>query len=257
MNGHYYLILYASYAVAISIAALFYRTFHHQLYLDDKVTSTPHPWREVLYVLLATISTLIVGRLYSGGYLLSDFNLGHLKAGESVNQVIVFSPFIAYILIRRKTLSDAWLPPFRLPHRIAIGFCISIVSVVLFSLLAGQRPILIVVGDVFHIKNMHHIIQVFMEDLAICLLLSGLSMAMGRRFFLLVAAAVSLLFALGHLPAQFEAGISTSRAFLGAAGDSLLTFSICFSLYRSKDFAWFWPIHFAMDMMQFFSGIQP
>jgi hypothetical protein len=98
-------------------------------------------------------------------------------------------------------------------------------------------------------------VQIFLEDFAIALLLSRLSAALGPKYFIGAIVAVSILFPLGHLPSNLEAGVPILQALANLAVDGILVFVIGLFLYRSKDFLWLFPIHFAMDMMQFYSGI--
>ncbi len=248
----YYVILYCSYTFALVLAAIVYLILGPSLYHSSVSGIDQKPWRSVFYLLVAGAGTLIAGRLYSAGFFLPEFRVGAFRLTECINQILIYSPFLIYMVLDRVSWTHAWLPPYRLVYRICIGLCISVSAIWIFTWLGHQRSTTAVFADVFHVKNIHHAVQVFLEDLLISLLLSKLSAALGNRMFLLSAVSVSMLFAFGHLPAQLQQGATLSAALMSALADSLLATGLCFSLYCSKDFAWFWPIHFAMDMMQFY-----
>jgi hypothetical protein len=63
---------------------------------------------------------------------------------------------------------------------------------------------------------------------------------------------VAVLFAAAHIPAMLSGGAGLMEI-TGLALDAGLAIVVLFFLQRSADVWWFWWIHFAMDMMQFYS----
>ena len=71
----------------------------------------------------------------------------------------------------------------------------------------------------------------------------------GKRLAIIIVAA---LFAAGHIPAFLANGVTWAEM-QSLIFDALLSIGIISVLQRSSDIWWFWMVHFAMDMMQFYS----
>lgn len=256
-TGEYYKILYASYGVSIGMWWLMFMGFRMRLYRENIGSSFPQQssWRGLIILFGAGVVTLLIGRLYSAGMLIPPFTLGKIRIGESINQLLIYSPFLVYatLLIRKK--GEIWLPVDKWQNRILTGLVLSGVAVLTFTVLSNKRDIGSVLTDVYNIKNFHFAIQIFLEDLLIAMLLAAFNRAVGNRGTLIGLVVVSCLFAYGHLPSKLEEGTGLITAMTDLTFDALLGIGICYSILRSKDFLWFWPIHFAMDMMQFYSGV--
>jgi hypothetical protein len=252
-NFHYYLILATSYGTAL---ILWYIILSRRKKLNNlKTFELSKPWLQVAGVLLSAILTILIGRLYVNGYLVPALKIGALNVSECINQILIYLPFPIFLLATRQTLNSAWLSTNDGIQRIAIGIGLSIIAVMVFVSMSQQRKVLDVILDVYHLKNTQHLIQVFMEDFAIALLLSRLAGALGKKYFIVAISAVGLLFSLGHIPNNLNEGINLTSLFLNRFIDAGLLIGVCLLLNKSKDFLWLWPIHFAMDMMQYYSGI--
>ena len=89
--------------------------------------------------------------------------------------------------------------------------------------------------------------QVFAEDFAISVCLFRLMAWIGAKRAILL---ISLLFAASHIPAMLYNGVALGD-FTGLLFDALLGFFALTVVSKSKNFLWFWMIHYAMDMTQF------
>jgi hypothetical protein len=63
---------------------------------------------------------------------------------------------------------------------------------------------------------------------------------------------VAALFAAAHIPAMLSGPI-TAGDIMGLVADAGLAVIVLYYLQKSADILWFWWVHFAMDMMQFYA----
>jgi hypothetical protein len=254
MNLTYYQILTRSYLVAISLWWVFSKMFP-EAFVAKEEYSIKRPLVQVGITLFCVVVVIIIGRIYASGYLFPDFTFGSFRVGETLNQMLIYCPFPLFLIISKQTLSSAWLPTKKFAPRFLLGIGLSMVALVVFVLLSNKKSISVVAPSVFNIQNTHHLVQVFLEDLAIALLLSRLSASLKPNYFVGAIVAVSVLFPLAHLPNNLQTGAPMWQVLTSLAMDGVLVFVIGLVLYKFRDFLWFFPVHFAMDMMQFYSGL--
>lgn len=255
MNLTYYQILSLSYLTALGLWWMLTKKYPETFLLKPQ-DEIKKPWVQVVLLLVCGMATVGIGRLYTMGYLFPDVRWGLWRVGESVNQMLIFSPFPLFLGVSKQSLGSAWLSGHRALYRFGAGFFLGLAALVVFALLAGRNSLVDVIGNVYHPQNLHYGVQIFFEDFAIALLLSRLAAAITHKYFGWAVLAVALLFPLGHLPANLDGGTPLMLALTNLSLDALLVFGVGMALYRSKDFLWLFPIHFAMDMMQFYSGLQ-
>ena len=243
MVGSQYFALLASYGTAL-IGWLFLWRALPGLWPPPTPRFAPqHPWRGVGWALLAAAAVLGIGQLWGADRLLPRRGLY-----EVGNQVVIYSPFMVLLAIRRQPLSSAWLRLRRVWLRILIGVGLALVSLFVFTIArAGSVSWPAAIAQVYAPGHAIEAVQVLLEDVAIAILFVRFEAALGaRRTILLVA----LLFALAHVPAFVQSGVSVSN--LGhLILDAALGIGILTVLRRSADVWWFWMVHFAMDMTQF------
>ena len=202
------------------------------------------PWREVLFVLLGGVGTLLLGQLWSRGIRLDTEN----TLTESINQIIIFAPILLVPILRRDGWASAWIQWNKIWLRVLIGLIISWVVLFLFTRLeAGAPSFGVAFHSIFAPWNTHIAVQVLLEDIAIAILFVRLAAALGPRKAIV---GVALLFAAAHIPAMISQGASAAE-FAGLLRDFGLGLIVVGTLYRSADIAWLWPIHFTLDMTQF------
>ncbi len=202
------------------------------------------PWREVLFVLLGVVGTLLLGQLWSRGIRLDSEN----SLTESINQIVIFAPILLVPILRRDGWASAWIQWHKIWLRVLIGMAISWVVLFSFTRLEAGSPSF---GVAFHTTfapwNTHIAVQVLLEDIAIAILFVRLAAAVGHRKAIV---GVALLFAVAHIPAMISQGASASEL-TGLLRDFGLGLIVLGTAWRSADIAWLWPIHFTLDMTQF------
>ena len=131
-----------------------------------------------------------------------------------------------------------------------MGIGIALFAILIFTMVrTGSDSFLQVTSRTYHYQNLQHMVQVFMEDITIAYLFIRIRAALGLRGAIFLVAA---LFAAGHIPAMISEGYSFGE--LGSLLlDAALGDGVLYTVQRSIDVLWFWCIHFAMDMMQFYA----
>ena len=246
MTTHYIALVpaYATAAVLWFLISLVLKT----LWKNEANTLFNKSWLEFLYALIAVIMILGIGQLYMREMLIPNDGNNYIDA---LNQFIIFSPTILLITIRKQSTETIWLPKSKILLRISIGLVIALSSLFIYWLTrenaAGYVSIL---SNTYHPKNVSHLVQVFMEDLTIALVFVRLSAWIGRKWTIGI---VALLFAAGHIPSLISSGASTveiSSLFI----DTFIAIVILSAVSKSKDVWWFFMVHFALDMSQYYGG---
>lgn len=238
-SREYYFALYLSYAAALACWWMIWYLRKDALYVRSE-TELPRSWKDVGWLLLCGACTIAIGRLYVYG-------IRFPKQWEAVNQILIYLPFIVFLFFTR----NVWLPKERLPLRLGVGIGLAVIAMIVFWVTYSERRLVDIALDVFHLKNTHHFVQIFLEDLLIVMLLAAFERALGVKYVLIGALVVSFMFAFGHLPARLEGGAPLLTVVGDLSLDAILACSVCFTLCRARDFIWFFPVHAMMDMMQF------
>jgi hypothetical protein len=208
------------------------------------------PGRELAFALVAVVATLAIGMLY-GQKLLLPATSRVRPALDVLNQVLIFSPFLILLLIRRHPLATAWLPTRRILPRIAAGVGLACMALAVYDVVrADAIPYRHLLARIYDPSNISLLAQVLLEDISVAVLFVRLRALVGTAWSLGLTA---ILFAAGHLPAILAAGF-TAADFAGLAATVALTVACLWVLQRSADVWWFWGVHFAMDMTQFYAG---
>jgi membrane protease YdiL (CAAX protease family) len=105
-------------------------------------------------------------------------------------------------------------------------------------------------SKIYHYQNTSHAVQIFMEDVTIALVFVRLSAWIGRKWSIII---VAILFAGGHIPTMISNGaelLELGTLFI----DAFLGVLVLLAISKSKDIWWFFMVHFAMDMTQFYGS---
>jgi len=249
INFGRYIGLYAGYGAGALVWLIALRTMP-SLWPSDQhsgITFTK-PWREVLWALLACLGVVAVGQAYQHGFRLPVHGSWGTLA-ESINQVMVFSPVVLLLALRRQGLSTAWLPTKRIPERLAVGVAVSLAALVAYCMVREQFGRFgVFLARIFAPGNADKAVQVFLEDLSIAVVMCRLTTAMKHPW--RSAGLVGALFAAGHIPAMLSHGVAGGEL-VGLVLDGLLGLFMVRILQRAGDIWWFWCLHFMMDMTQF------
>jgi hypothetical protein len=238
-----YLSLYLSYGtVALIVLLISNKT---SFWRSDKIIEFESPWKEFGYVFLSGLGILGIGQLYMAGI--------RLPSGqpilEAINQVLIFSPAILLLMLRHKSLSTAWIDLDRAHYKILTGLGLAVTAILIYSLVGSERTFLAILLDTYSPKNFAHLVQVLCEDILIAMLFIRLKKATSLKTALIVVAS---LFAAGHIPAMISKGFPIEE-FYSLFLDAGLGFFLIYTINKTKDILWFWMVHFAMDMMQFYA----
>ncbi|OJJ21431.1 hypothetical protein BKI52_12840 [marine bacterium AO1-C] len=248
MELTHYQSLIGAYGLALLLWWLAHRLLPH-LWTTTYEPQFKTPWKELLGVILATIVILSIGVVYSRYGLIPKPKYGAFLI-SILNQVIIFSPAILWFLWRKDAWASAWLPNQLIVQRIFIGLAIALGAIGFFLVLReGSKGYVQVFMEVYHPKNLGYLAQVLGEDFIIALFFVRFQALLGKRLAIVIVAA---LFAAGHIPAFLANGV-TWVEMQSLIFDALLSVGILSALQRSSDIWWFWMVHFAMDMMQFYS----
>ncbi|QSE98969.1 hypothetical protein [Fulvivirga lutea] len=242
--------LITSYALATIVWYVLYSyTSFGRFWKDDANPEMQKPSLELLYATFAIIGIIGVGQLYVNNLLIP--NSGNYKLIDALNQALIFSPVFILLLIRKQSTETIWLSKRNVGIRIVIGFGISLIALLVYHLERNNTaPIGEMLGNVYQPRNISHLVQVFMEDCAIALLFFRLSAWVGQKWSIAI---VAFLFAAAHIPSLISTGASIQE-FQNLFLDTLIGTIVFTALSKSKDIAWFFPLHFALDMTQYYGG---
>ncbi|HLQ38590.1 MAG TPA: hypothetical protein VK348_12355, partial [Planctomycetota bacterium] len=99
------------------------------------------PWRELLLGFVAVLAILGLGQLYQ-----HDIKLPVAQGGwsavlaETANQLLIYSPVLWLVVLRRQPGSTLLVPGDHLPLRIGFGFGLGIAAAVTYVLLRPGAP---------------------------------------------------------------------------------------------------------------------
>lgn len=254
ISSTYYAALTLAYAVGL-LGWWLISLWKLEIWKYDSEYRFQHPWRETLWVVLAAIATVGIGQLYSHQLLLPQSSVIESPIASSINQIIIFSPFLLLLFLRHQPFSTVWLPSRSPSIRVAVGVVLALCSVVTFYLMRKPELSLFdILMGVYHPKNLGYAVQVFLQDFSIAMLFVRFKAAVGQKWFLWAIIGVAFLFSAAHYPLKMDQGLSFLTATREVLIDGLLVSAVLYVLQRSQDILWFWCIHFAMDMMQFYAG---
>ena len=246
MSPHYISLLYG-YATGMGLWFLINYLFP-VIWREEESVNFNKPYLEFLFSIIAVLTILVIGQLYISGLLIPNADNAFVDA---INQFLIFSPVFVLILARKQSLVTLWLPKSRVVLRVLIGLFIAISSIITYWLTRSDANGLSnILRNIYHYQNMSYLVQVFMEDVTIALIFVRLSAWIGNKWSILL---VAVLFAAGHIPSLVTNGATFIE--LGSLIiDALLGVLVLTAVSKSKDVWWFFMVHFAMDMTQFYAS---
>ena len=238
-----YLSLYISYGFIALLVLLIQKRTN---YWDTETSiNFDKPWKEFSYVFISGIGVILIGQLYMAGIRFPS----DVIVFESINQLLIFSPALLLLFFRYKDSATAWIELKNSPRKILLGLSLALIAIFIYSLVGSERSFLAIIKDTYSFTNIPHLVQVLLEDILIAMLFIRLKKATSLNLALIV---VSSLFAAGHIPAMISKGFPISE-FYGLFLDAGLGLFLIYTINKTKDILWFWMVHFAMDMMQFYA----
>lgn len=246
MSEHY-ISLIAAYAIGTLLWFLVNHYFK-SIWTNEKEIKFEKPGLEFAFALIAVIFILAIGQLY-----VRDFLIPHdgNRVVDAINQLLIFSPVLILIMIRKQSLETIWLPTSNILLRLAIGLVIAIFSLLVYWLVRNNASAYgAMLVNIYHPQNISHLVQVFMEDITIALIFVRLAAWIGSKRAIII---VAILFAAGHIPSLLSNGFAITE--LGSLFlDSLIGVVVLTAISKSKDIWWFFMLHFALDMSQYYGG---
>lgn len=241
----YHLARAGGYLTAIIAWALVARAVP-ALWSPHRETHFTQPGRELAWAVLGITGTLVLGFAYVRGWLFPATRQDRPLL-DVLNQLVVFSPMLLVPVLRRHSFDTAWLPDDRILVRIATGVLLSLPALTVFALLRGESW-LDVMRAVYHHTNLPALVQLLLEDVAVAILCVRGAGVLGLRAAPLLTA---ILLAGGHASVMVQTGVTPVEV-SHMALDVALGYVVVATVQRSGDVWWFWGVHFAMDMTQFF-----
>ncbi len=246
MNEHY-ISLIAAYGTGVLLWFLANYVFK-SIWKDHKTITFEKPWLEFIFSIMAVIAIIGIGQLYLRDLMIpNDGN----KVIDAINQFLIFSPTLLLIAIRKQPIVTIWLPKSKFLFRLVIGLVITICSLLVYWLIRKNAPSFeSLLTNTYHPKNISHLVQIFMEDITIALIFVRLSAWIGNKR---TIAIVAILFAAGHIPSLLTSGFAVNE--LGSLFlDAFIGVLVLSAVSKSRDVWWFFILHFALDMSQFYGG---
>ena len=223
MSPHYISLL-SSYSVGMGLWFLLNYLFP-SLWRHEGRINFNKPYLEFILSIIAVLTILGIGQLYIRGLLIPNDGNNFLDA---INQLIIFSPVFVLILIRKQ----------------------SVMTFTYWLTRSDTNGLGNILTNIYHYQNISHLVQVFMEDVTIALIFVRLSVCIVNKLSIFI---VAILFSAGHIPSLLTNGaslIDLSSLLI----DTFLGVLVLIAVSKSRDIWWFFMIHFAMDMTQFYGS---
>lgn len=239
-----YLSLMAGYGAAIALLWIVMLALR-PTFLSRPTVSFERPWLEVGLVIVAAIAVIGVGQLFVRNMLLPETS----ELTKSLNQLIIFSPILILLAVRGGLFARAYLPLNAAPLSLVVGAILAAVALVAYATAAGNPAgVVKLAASIVVPTNIHHVVQVLLEDIAIAALLARVAAALGGRVAVVV---VAVLFAASHIPALLANGAAPTQL-ISLGLDTLIGVMVLGAVIRTQNIWWFWVLHSAMDLTQFY-----
>ncbi len=213
---------------------------------EPPLALSDHPYWDLLLTVAAAAGIFLLGGAYRAGWLLPTGSTSWGRLAWIADNLIIYSPIAAVLLVRRQGPETVFLTPVRLPEKIALGLALGVVAVATYCLLRGEGDrIPQYLADAVAFDTLADFVPVFLEGVAVAFAFVRLRWLVGT------AAAVaipSLLFAAGHVPGQIEAGRDAWHMTVFFAFNSALPAAIFGTVQRARDVIWIGLVHYLMDI---------
>lgn len=244
MDLTYYYTLFPAYLIGLVIWYLFAK--RNELFKGQVDIKFEKPGLEFLFAIIAIVVTILIGQLYTADKLLPTYVAYPFL--DAINHFLIFSPFVCLLILRKHGPESAWLPLSNVWKSVGIGLIAALSAILVVALTKGSiNNYFNILAETYNLGNFSHLVQVFMEDMAIAICFVRLQAFLGKKWAIIL---IPVLFAAGHIPALLSMGVGWSGLF-SLVCDAGLGLVVILLLSKSKNIWWFWMLHFAMDMMQF------
>ncbi|MEP0985324.1 CPBP family glutamic-type intramembrane protease [Ekhidna sp.] len=214
----------------------------------ESIESSKKPWLDFGVGLLACISVIGIGQIFSAGFLIPSTEstiLNQVFIWPS-NNVLIFSPILLTLFIRKQGLSTIFISFNQLGIKLLFGLIASILGVTIFVGIRGEWSRILEIGSsAIQLKTLSNFPAIFFENVALAFLFIRLKWAVGIQWAIGIP---SVLFALAHVPGSLAEGDPVSHIITFFILTGSLTTFILYTAYRSRDILWLGVVHYLMDV---------
>lgn len=207
------------------------------------------PRTELILGLLACVGILIMGQLYSAGYLIPKMHQAFIDKAIvwPLNNVLIFSPIVLVLLIRKQSLKTIFISGNDVMLKVGFGLVASLMGILIFVGMRGEWSRLSEIGvKALELDALSNFPAVFFENVAVAFLFVRMKWSFGIRWAIGVPA---ILFAIAHIPGSVAEGDSWSHILTFFFLTGGLTTMILYTAYRGRDIIWLGIVHYMMDIV--------
>ena len=244
--------LYAGYAAA---ALALWGAAAVRPALWPRAVQTPNASLPLWRTLAIIISVLALGQVYQAGLMLPEHTTWR-DAARLANQLLIFLPVFAVVAVSMHDGDEtvrgrAFVPRNGIAQRLAIGCAVAAIATFVFLTVRPDAARLSTMpARLLASPNAAHAAQILGEDFAMGLILASAVRHVGPKAAVIAAGS---LFAAGHIPTMVAQGAPLAD-FPALAADAGLAAGMMALVLRLRDLWPIWPVHVAMDLMQFYGG---
>jgi hypothetical protein len=204
------------------------------------------PWLDFALAIAAAAGIFALGEVYRRGWLLPTGNDWRGRLGWTVDNLIIFSPIAAVLVLRRQGVDTLFLSAYRLPEKIVLGVVLGVASLSTYSAMRGEidqiGPRLAASVEP---EKLVDFLPVFLEGVALAFGFVRFRWLVGTAAALVVPA---MLFAAAHVPGQVANDRTLVYMAVFFAFNSTLAAAILWTVARSRDVVWIGIVHYLMDV---------
>ena len=204
---------------------------------------------DLVLAILASLSILAIGQLYSAGYLIPASGKSFLDKMLiwPLNNLLIFSPIFFLLLFRKQKLTSIFISGRNLHKKVAFGFFASLIGILVFTGLRGEwQRIPEILQAAVSLDSISNFPAVFLENVALAFLFVRLKWASNLKWALALPA---ILFAFAHVPSSLAEGDPWSHILSFFLLTGSITLLVLYTLDRSKDIIWLGFVHYFMDLV--------
>lgn len=208
--------------------------------------ASDHPYWDLALVIAAGAGIFLLGGAYRAGWLLPTGSSAAGRLGWMADNLIIYSPIAAVLLVRRQSPRTIFLSPVRLPEKIALGLVLGIVAVVVYSAPRGElSEVPRYLASALRTEKLVDFLPVFLEGVALAFAFVRLRWVVGTAAAIAIP---SLLFAAAHVPGQLAADRDAVHVAVFFVFNTALPAAILWTVQRSRDVIWIGLVHYLMDI---------
>ncbi|WP_462252643.1 CPBP family glutamic-type intramembrane protease [Ekhidna sp.] len=213
----------------------------------EPIRSSKKPWLDLGLGLLAAVMILLIGQVYSAGYLIPNSKNEILRyLTWPLNNIIIFSPIAITLFVRAHSSNTVFLSTKQLGYKLLFGLISSLVGVFIFLVLRGElNRMNEIMTHAIDPSTLTNFPAIFFENVAVAFLFVRLKWVAGIKWAIAIPA---ILFAFAHVPGSIAEGDPIGHIITFFLLTGSLTTVILYTAYRSRDIFWLGIVHYLMDV---------